>query len=103
MPPSIDNVVAVETGDDEEEMLTEETHNGQINGGAPNPMSVDRSSSDVKMRVTLNGVSNGGTYLYRNQAPNMGKSINLFVFQSGLIVPFHPKNSMYDPCLLQSW
>ena len=76
MTPSIDNVVAVETGE-EEEMLTEETHNGQMNGDAdiPTPMSVDRSSSDVKMKVTLNGVSNGGTYLYRNQAPNMGKFV----------------------------
>ena len=72
MPPSIDNVVAVETGE-EEEMITEETHNGQMNGDA-DTLSVDRSSSDVKMKVTLNGVSNGG-YLYRNQAPNMGKFV----------------------------
>ena len=73
MPPSIENVVAQEPLEDEE-MVTEETHNGQMNGQTDHDtaMSVDRSSKDVMMRVTLNGVPNGSPYLYRNQVPDQG-------------------------------
>lgn len=82
MPPSIDNVVAQEPVEDEE-MATEETHNGQMNGDTP--MAVDRPTKDVKMRVTLNGVPNGSPYLYRNQAADQGTKPGHYLLK--LLVP----------------